>query len=367
MGTLFDYIKWRGDIPFSQVPVNEVDSLIFSLLSYLDLKGIVPEEHTGTSVPIKAAANTFFSRNPDYKKVPMGLILPREIVLLFREVKDCKRFRNVEMRAHVNKIDTKLEMQFSATTFLTDDGATLAVFRGTDDTIIGWKEDLNMSILPVVPAQKAALQYLEAAAQNSSGPLYSMGHSKGGNLAVYAAVMAEEAVQSRLSTVWNFDGPGFQEEFFTKTNYVKIRPLIRTVVPKDTFISLLLVHEENYTVVKSKQSGIWQHNGLNWEVLGPSFIRLPDIAPEGHRTDKNVNEWIRSMTPKQREDFIESIYSILTANNSLTLTDISTAWMRWLSKSKDLDPKVRNTVQEVFSNLINLNAKNLLSDFFPRK
>lgn len=366
MASLFDYIKWRGDIPLSQVPLNEVDSLILSLLSYLDYSGIVSEEHDGTCVPLRAVANTYFSRNPDYKKVPMGLILPKEIILLLREVKDSRRFRNLQMRAYVNRVDTEREMQFSATTFLSEDGAMFVAFRGTDDTLVGWKEDLNMSIFPEVPAQRAATAYLVNAAQNCDGPIYTMGHSKGGNLSVYAAVMADADVQERLVQVWNFDGPGFRDEFYENSSYHDLRPLIRTVLPKDTLVGMLLTHEERYTVVKSKQSGAWQHNALNWEVMGGGFIQLPGIAIESKRADKSINEWIRSMSDEQRQEFIEALYSILTVENSATLTDVSALGVRWLAKSKELDPKVRKTLQEFIIRFFNINTKNLLNDFLGK-
>ena len=176
MGTLFDYIKWRGDLSFSEAPLNDVDSLIFSLISYIDFKGIVPEGCQG-AVPIKAAANTFFARNPDYKKYSMGLIVPKEIIKLFRDLKDTKRFRNVNMTSHVNEINTEKEIQFSATVFQPDSKSAVIAYRGTDDTLVGWKEDFNMSFLPVVPAQLAAVDYLHRVAREFKGDLYITGHS----------------------------------------------------------------------------------------------------------------------------------------------------------------------------------------------
>ncbi len=366
MGTLYDYIKWRGDLTFSEAPLNEVDSLIFSLLSYLDLKGIVPEVLADGSVPIKAAANSFFAKNPDYKKISMGLIVPKEIILLFRALKDTKRFRNVNMRAHVNVIDQEREMQFSATTFFPGDGSAVIAFRGTDDTLVGWKENLKMSFLPFVPAQRAALEYLTEIANACKEDLVLTGHSKGGNLAVYAGVKCESKIQKRLLRIWNHDGPGFQQDFMHSDEYFKVRPLIRTLLPQASFVGMLLVHEEKYTVIKSRQPGIWQHNGLNWEVMGGSFVHLPTISEESLRTDKTLNEWINMMTPEQREVFVESLYYVLTADNNTTLTDVSAAGMRWLAKSKELDPHVRKTVQEVLGALFNVNAKNIFGDIFPK-
>lgn len=366
MGTLFDYIKWRGDLSFSEAPVNDVDSLIFSLISYIDFQGIVPSGCHG-AVPIKAAANTFFARNPNYKKYSMGLIVPKEIVKLFRELKDTKRFRNVNMAAYVNEIDQDKEIQFSATVFFLDSRSAVIAYRGTDDTLVGWKEDFNMSFLPVVPAQLAAVEYLHRLARDFKGDLYITGHSKGGNLAVYAAVHADPDVQSRIKKVWNNDGPGFSKDVIESAEYLKMRPFIRTFVPESAVVGMLLEHDENYMVVKSKQTGLLQHNGLNWGVMGGSFIQVANITQECKRLDRTLSEWIHSMTPEQRELFIESMYRILSADDALTLTELVGAKRKWLSRSKDLDPQVRKTVQEVLTALININTKNLLSGILPQK
>lgn len=366
MGTLYDYIKWRSDLTFCEAPLNEVDSLIFSLLSYVDFLGIVPEPESNVSVPIKAAANSFFSRNPDYKKISMGVIVPKEILRLFKEIKDTRRFRNVEMKGYVNCIDVQKEMQFSAVTFLPGDGSAVVTYRGTDDTLVGWKENFNMSFLPVVPAQLAAVEYLNRVAASFDGPLRVTGHSKGGNLAVYAAVHCNQSIQKRLSEVWNNDGPGFSNAFIESDAYLKMRPVIRTVVPQSSVIGMLLAHDENYTVIKSKQSGLFQHNALNWEVAGGSFVHLATVTPECKRIDKTLSEWIHMMTPEQKEIFTNSIYQLLSSDNAMTLTDLMGAKTKWIAKSKALDPHVRKTIQEVVTALININTKNIIGDILPK-
>ncbi len=367
MGTLFDYIKWRGDLSFSEAPFNDVDSLIFSLISYINLKGIVPEWHDRDAVPIMSAANAYFAKNPNYKKISIGLIVPKEIVKLFRELKDTRRFRNVSMKAHVNVIDTASEIQFSATTFCLENGSNVIAYRGTDDTLVGWKEDFNMGFLTVVPAQLAAVEYLHQAAANCTGPLYLTGHSKGGNLSVYAAVHADPEVQERIVRVWNNDGPGFRKELLESDLYLKMRPRIRTFVPESAVVGMLLEHSETYFVVKSKQTGLLQHNGLNWGVMGGSFIRGEDVTKECKRIEKTLHEWINSMTEEQREMFIESIYQILSADNAMTLTDLVSAQNKWLVKSVGVDPHVRKTVLKVLSTLISINAKNIFGEILPPK
>ena len=368
MGTLFDYVNWRGDLSFSEAPFNDVDNLIFSLLSYLDFSGIVPGDHSGAAIPIKAAANSFLSKNPDLRKFSMGLIVPKEIILLCRAVKDTRRFANVEMRAFVNTIDTEREMQFSAITFFPGDGSMLVTYRGTDDTIVGWKENFNMSYLPVVPAQLEAASYLNRAAKAFPNcPIYVNGHSKGGNLAVYAAVHCAKEVRPRIQRVWNNDGPGFKKDLLSSPEYLQMRPNIQTLLPESSVVGMLLKHEENYTVVKSKQTGLLQHNGLNWEVMGNSFIHLKTVTQESRQLDRDLNEWISMMTPEQCEQFTDSLYKILSSDNALTLSDLASANNKWLKRSQNLDPLVHKTIRKTLSCLMNVSLKNRLGGVLSPK
>ena len=306
------------------------------------------------------------SKNPDLKKFSMGVMVPKEILTLFRELKDTKRFRNVEMKAYVNRIDTERQMQFSAITFFLGDGSMMVTFRGTDDTIIGWKENFNMSFLPVVPAQLEAAEYLESAADYFDGPIYVNGHSKGGNLAVYAALHCREITQKRLLQIWNNDGPGFRKELLESDNYLRMRPSICTLVPQTAVVGMLLEHDENYSVIKSAQAGLLQHNGLTWEVMGGSFLHLDDVDADSKRIDRTLNDWIRMMTPEQCEQFTDSLYQLLSSDNALTLTDLVSLKNKWIARSKQLDPHVYQTIQKTLSCLIALNTQNRLGGILPK-
>ncbi len=355
MGTLFDYVSWRGDLTFSQAPFNEVDSLIFALLSYVEYKDIVPDGHSSEPISLQAAANGFFARNPDPKKVSIGLIVPKEIIRLLRAVKGCRRYRQVGMKAYVNQIDLDVQMQFSAVTFLLETGRCVVAFRGTDDTIVGWKEDFNMSFMDVVPAQTRAVEYLNEAAKASDGDLFVTGHSKGGNLAVYSAVHTEKDVQKRLLGVWNHDGPGFRDNILTDPDYLDVKPQIKTLLPQSSLVGMLLEHEEDYTVVKSRQKGFLQHNGLTWDVMGSSFIRVKNISPESRRTDKTLKKWIESMSLEQREQLCEALYRILSSDNALTLTDLVSIKNRWLLRGLQMDEDVRRVLKLTLQQLIKAN------------
>jgi len=355
MGTLYDYMNWRGELSFTEAPFNEVDSLIFSLLSYLDLKGIVPDAHDGATVSLRAAANAFFSKNPDPRKISMGVIVPKNIIKVFRMAKDTRRFRNVGLKAHVNLIDIEKEMQFSATTFLVDDETTLIVYRGTDDTLVGWKEDFNMSFLPVVPAQEEAVKYLTLAAKHSPNKFLRVtGHSKGGNLAVFASVKCAPHIKKRIIKTYNMDGPGFDEDFISGADYADMRDRIHTVVPQSSVVGMLLEHEENYEVVKSDQVGLLQHNGFSWEVMGGSFIHLDSITGESRIIDETLKRWIAEMSPEERKAAIDSIYDSLTNTNAKTLSDLNADKRKlvkaWSAMNNESRTFVKRCIGLIFKN-----------------
>ncbi len=364
MGTVFDYVNWRGDLTFDQVPLNEVDSLIFALLSYIDFEDLVPAGHREPAVSLQAVANAYFARHPDLRKANIGLIIPKDIVKLFKLVKEARRFRSVGMRAYVNEIDVKRETQFSAVTFLLGKEGTVVAFRGTDDTIVGWKENFNMSFLPEVPAQVRAAEYLNDTAKAARGKLYVTGHSKGGNLAAYAGIRCEESVRERLVGVWNNDGPGFGGGMLKDPQYLDRKPLIHTIIPKSSLVGILLEHDEDYTVVSSRQVGLLQHDGLSWNVMGGKFVHLKSVGEDSKHSDRTMNAWIRDMSPKQREQFTDALYRILSSDNAATLTELASPKNRWLIRGMQLDPQVGKIMSRTLTALFNENAKDFLHEMF---
>ncbi len=364
MATLFDYLRWRGDLTFSEAPQNEIDLLIFSLLSYIDYSNYVPSDFCQSSVSLQGAANAFFADNPKPRKEDLGFLIPKEVFKLFRIAPQTKRFANVRICGFVNEIDVKKEMQFSAVTFLLNDAETVIAFRGTDDTLVGWKENLNMSFLPVVPAQKRAAEYLNAAAKVLPGKFSLAGHSKGGNLAIYAGVKCKKIVQPRIWGIWNYDGPGFGAEMLNDPAYLDTRSKIHTLIPQSSIVGILLEHDDDATVVQSRQVGVLQHDAFSWNVMGGSFLYLPKEAGSNRRNDKIINQWINELSPAQREQFSEALFRILSSDHALTVTDLASPGNRWLSHSMKLDPQVRKVVRKTLSSFLGESAKGFLNDLF---
>ncbi len=318
MANMMNYLDWRGDLRFDQSSVNQVDGLIFAELSYIDYAGLAPE---GEGITLKEAAKRYFRRYPN-SKGRLGVMVPDAIHDLLKQAAESYRFGDVVLTDYVNRIDEEKEEQFSAVTFTVDDILTVVAYRGTDDTIVGWKENFNMSYIFPVPAQVDAAAYLNAAARKTGNPLVVVGHSKGGNLAVYAAAYCDPAVQARIQAIYNNDGPGFPTPQIERDCYKNIRTRITTLLPQSSVVGILLEHESRYLVVRSDAVGVWQHNGISWEVLGKSFVYAPRLKRNSARKDHTLHAWLNAMDLEQRKLFVKKLFAIRQNTDARTLTEL---------------------------------------------
>ncbi|MBE6578060.1 MAG: DUF2974 domain-containing protein [Ruminococcaceae bacterium] len=351
MATLFDYLDWRGDLSFSQSGVCEVDNLIFSHICYLDFEGLIPNNFTKGIMYLTAMKR--------YKQIhkgennSLGLIFPPEVITLATKAARSERFGRIRVAGHVNVINNTTQMQFSATTFLLDDDTCFVAFRGSDDTLIAWKENFNMSFMSPVPAQVRAVEYLEeAAAAYPDRQIYVGGHSKGGNLAVFAASKCSKQTKERLVAVYSNDGPGFTRKFIKSADYQEMRDKIRTLVPQSSVIGMLLEHEEGYEVVNSTQTGLYQHNGLSWEVKGRSFVHLDSITDESRKIDRTLKLWLSEMSYEKRQRMTDTIYELLSSSTVKTLTDLNAEKLIVLKAWNTLNPEDKKLIKRLISLLV---------------
>jgi hypothetical protein len=352
VANLMDYLDWRGDVPFSVSPFNEVDNLIFSEMSFIDLEGILPERVAGGWMSLREAVERYFERHPD-DGVGLGLIVPAAIRDMLRRMAQCPRYRDLLVGGYVNTIDENVQKQFAALTVQIDERTLYVSYRGTDDTIVGWKENFNMSFMQAIPAQLDAVSYLNHVAADTCHPcLIVGGHSKGGNLAIYAAIHCEEAVKSRIVAVYSNDGPGYRREVLDSKAYREMADRIVNIVPQSSVIGRLLEHDNKYTVVYSPSSGLWQHDGFSWEVKGTAFVSAPALSAESEMIDRSLKKWVADMDEAQREKFVDSLYRVLTATNAKTLTDLTRDrnWFWRLMTSSEISES-RKTVMAGLSQL----------------
>ncbi|MBR6541709.1 MAG: DUF2974 domain-containing protein [Anaerotignum sp.] len=303
MANMFDYLTWRGDLSLTQSPFQDVDSLILSTMSYIFFDGVVAESME-ERITIGEMVDKFLARPQTEWKLRV-----QEDERLLRALKESDRFIGMEMCGYVNKLDFQTEKQFAALTILLGDGTAFVVYRGTDYSLVGWKENFNMCFMDDVPAQQDAAAYLtHVATAFPELELRVSGHSKGGNLAVYAAAMCPREVQERIRVVYNHDGPGFRETVLGREGYQNILPRMKTFLPQFSVVGLLLEQQGEGIVVRSNESGIMQHEPYSWEMIGSDFVKQKGLTEKSYFLDSTMSRWMEGLTEKQRELFINSIY-----------------------------------------------------------
>lgn len=361
MASLSDYLIWRGDITLEQVPLNVVDALLLSQLSYLNLNGIIGEGEKRQECTLFQASERYWRLHTEKELEQCVSFAPRTAGRLLREMAQTKRFADLVLRNYVRRIDVAAEEQFEAVEIVLGKKESFISYGGTDDTLVGWKEDFNMCFLSPVPAQTDALLYLEKILEDSGRKVYLGGHSKGGNLSVYAAVKCKKLSSRRILNVYNFDGPGFTRAFIESSRYQEMKEKIETWVPESSIIGMLLEHEEDYQVVESNHIGIMQHDVTSWEVVGAEFVKLPDVKVGSKRLAVGVKEWMSGLKPEELEFFCDCIYEVLSATDAKTLADLNKD--RWKSVTamlrsyNTMDKKAKDMLFALLKAMVATNLK----------
>src|SRR5690606_291200 len=294
MGNIMDYLDWRGDLLLEHSPFNEVDNLILSQLVYVNFDYIVPARWSAMKITVREAADRYFERYSE-EEIEQFSYIVRISVPLLRKLAQCPRFAEAKLCKFEKSIDLDQIKQFAAMHIELSDGSTFIAYRGTDNTIVGWKENFNMSINTPVAAQYEAVRYLEDTTEEGTEALRLGGHSKGGNLAVYAAVMCHADIKPRIIEVYNNDGPGFDTKMLKSEAYQQMRERIRTIVPQSSVVGMLLEHEEEYIIVQSHVSLLMQHEAFSWEVLGGSFVRGENLEKKSELLDITLKSWLSQL------------------------------------------------------------------------
>lgn len=354
MGTILDYLKEYGDYSLAEKPFNDVDSLVLCQFVYLKFDGMVPgpgEESGAVSVQELAV-------HKDYDHLYADERYRKDNTALFQKVYKSRRFGNMRLRNYVNQVAQDQETQFSAVVFGLSDGTTYVAYRGTDESIVGWKEDLNLAFSEPVPGQRMSVSYLEQAAQMISGNFYVGGHSKGGNLAVYASMNCSAGVRERIDRIYDHDGPGFRPEVRQNSAYEEIAGRIHKTVPRSSCVGMLLYTEENYKVVESKTIGLAQHNPYTWLIRGDSFKVVEEIRAGRKFMDQALNEWILSLEQEQMHTFVDTLYHVVQASETDNLIDFTANGLKSIHKIgmalKEVDRDTADVIVQIMRALFDV-------------
>lgn len=319
MAPLADYLKWRGDLPLEYDGFCELDAAVMAWLAYLPFEllggGALREDVSLTELC------AYMTAVPGVE----DKLIREEDLEFCRSFSQCRRYRDARLHSFQHRFDVLSQTQFAAMCLTLGEGHCCVIFRGTDNTLVGWKEDLNLGLTFPIPAQSSAQEFLEQSAGElpDCGRITVCGHSKGGNLAIYAASFCAEEVQRRIAAVYNFDGPGFEDRVLESEGYRRVRGRILTFVPQFSVIGMLFDIDRPFTAVRSEASGISQHILSAWQAEGRHFVYAQGLTEASRMLDSSLDLWFREMGPEEREGFVEALYSILTEGNAQTLKELS--------------------------------------------
>lgn len=349
MGNIMDYISWRGDLSFEQSQFNEVDNLILACFSYVNLDGISAVTKQ-KGIGLKKLTKEFMKLHT-MKELEADKSFIRLAPFMMMEMAKSVRFGKCVVRNYVNDIVTEAEQQFAAMKIVLEDGTSYVSFRGTDDTIIGWKEDFNLST-GVVPAQKRAIEYLQKISEHTDGMLRVGGHSKGGNLAIYGSVMCKSA-HEKILEIYSNDGPGFSREFQELPETKEMMPKIIRIIPEYSIIGTLLEHEKEPVIVASSSKGLLQHDGFSWEVQGPALVRRDSLNKTALRFIEILHKWIDGMDMEQKRLLIEDLFATLQASGYENLSEVQSGGLKSLAamvkRVEKFAPESRGMMQELLT------------------
>ncbi len=353
MANMIDYLVWRGEFTLAQTPWCAIDALLVATLSYLNFHGMDAAGWTlSEAARIELLENSTGSASFENRKKA------------FEAMAASNRFAESRMHHFIALTDADREMQFSAMCLDLPDGTMAVAFRGTDNTIIGWKEDFNMAYQTSVPAQETAAYYLQRAAEYTDRPLRLMGHSKGGNLAVYAASFAPETVQKQILEIYSFDGPGLCHEAAVTEGHWRIRDKIRSYIPQTSIIGLLMEYYTPYTVVRSEASGISQHDPMTWQVYGPKFVELEKIDQSAAVICDTLHEWLENSPPEVRGTFVETLFRYVETTGATRMSDLTgeklKSLMTMMGNRKEISPETRRVFTRLMAQAVSLGFGNVV-------
>lgn len=315
---MLNYLRDYGGISLNDRALNDVDRLVFSQLVYLNFDADMQD------VPLSEALEAVDFGGGEPSEVRFGF-QHRDDRELCRLVA-CSRYAGIRMEHHLKAYDPVRERQFAAMTLRLPDGVHLIVFRGTDNTLAGWKEDFNLAFLDEIPSQGMACAYLDEAARDAE-VIELCGHSKGGNLALYAAANADAEIQARIRDAVSFDGPGLSRRMIESEGFARVKDRLRLRIPQASLVGLLFHQPEDVGVVECRGLSLLQHYPYFWKCEGMDLKYARQLSPAGRRLGQSVCGTIEKLPQNVREQLVEAIYEIASTTGAETLNDLVNVWV----------------------------------------
>ena len=322
MPTIFDYLKANQYDSFYDKEFTVLDALALTELAYLPFEDLVPAEISVQNyISLQHLAEQFEEKFQG-KYPPLGMVNAHRLKLL-SYLSSFKRYKHIKALGFANDVSLDSQKQFAAITYQIRPKEYLVVFRGTDDSIIGWKEDFHLTYMKEIPAQLAARDYLKEVLDKLDGKVWLAGHSKGGNLATYAACHVETSIQDRVQKVYSFDAPGLHSSIRNSDNFKAIEGKILSIIPENSIVGMMLETPETDLVVKSKTFGLLQHLMVSWEIEGDQFKVVPKVTEDSIQVDQTLKSWTASLSEEELRDFFDLFFGLFIEAGIYRFGDIT--------------------------------------------
>ncbi|HEL9598115.1 TPA: DUF2974 domain-containing protein [Streptococcus suis] len=352
MPNLLNYIEDTQYDSFYDQPLNKLDILALTELSYLPFDRLVPASFTETGIRLDHLAEQFEATYQN--DFPPFSMVTKNRLALFTLLAKSIRFKSIKAFGFVDDYQLDQEQQFSAISYRLDRQTILTAFRGTDDTIIGWKEDFHMTYMDEIPAQRSAGVYLENIMSSQIGNFYVSGHSKGGNLALYAASQQVPELQERILAIYPFDSPGLHKKHLDAPGYKNIQDRIHPIIPQNSIVGMMLETPKNAQIVQSNTVGLLQHISFSWEIEGTDFKSAPTLTNDSLQTDQALKTWTASLTDEELKAFFDLFFGIFIQAGIERFSDITVNPLQKLQEMDRLRKEFSPQEAEMMDKLIRL-------------
>ena len=364
MNHILNYLRWRGDLSFEKSGLNEVDRLVLAYASYAELAHYMGPDSLTEPAPVKQVALEYRKKKHHYKLAHPEWNEHKAFVLadrVFAEMSRTERFGDIEISDYEQRIDPETTEQFAAECFKLPGGLRYVSFSGTDETVIGWLEDFDMSYRAPVPAQQHSEEYLLRLLEKYPEDTFLIGgHSKGGNLAIYAAARAaEHGLDGAILGIDAFDSPGFLHPFLGSDGFRKIHDRIHAYIPEGSVVGLLLFRDWELNIVKNRARNIGtQHACGGWETMGTEFVRADSLNENTVSIGISVQETVNRMSPEELKHMCDRIAAILEESGIRTVPDFSTKSGKLmqlaLHEYHESDSEERSRIGKVLTTMIKI-------------
>lgn len=360
--TILDYIKDNADKDFDELPFNEADNLMLCQLSYLDYTDFVP----GLNVEKQSVYLRDIYADPNYDNLFKKYWYVENNKELIEGLVNSKRFGDLKLNFFVDVYNEEKDAQFAAVTYIYDNSDVFIAFRGTDATLVGWKEDMKLAYSKPTRAQELALGYLTEVVHKIAGSFRCGGHSKGGNLAVYSCMMANEDITNRLIKVYSNDGPGFRPEIIANSNMSVIKDKIYKFIPRESIVGIIMNEDDDFKIVDSTTIGTLQHNLYTWKCdENGNIITCNDMSVIKKTYDNVLNQWIYSLSVEEIDAFIDGVFEILSSKDAKNVFDLIVDPIKTISAMsvtyKNLSEESKQNFNELLSRFKSI-SKELFAD-----